>query len=1288
MKKYGGTSHATTTPAAAKSSAAHTTSTSSSAASRPAVVGSSVASAPSPAKSARRRHLTELKSYITSPLHKLGRLFGVSQSTTDDEEDAPTTHHAAAASHVPALRSSNSSVGSAASAQHRHKTNGIKRRLQRSTDDDEEDEAEEDDDDQSDSSDDASASSASSDDEEVRERKSHETSRRRPPARARETSSRSSSAASSPVAQPANRYAGRLATSTTSALSKLAPVHAAASSAAASDDAPLSPIPRFNGNQWTDRFGNPRLPASAATNKPAKKKPRSEEKGPATTSATPIRTTGPAASSFSAIAAPSRAPASLKSSLASPPVRPLSKVGQLPYSSLSSLPGGSPVVNTVQFRPYTMPGSAAASAMFSAVQAAAAASSAQSSFAAPAAASSSSSSSVSRLFPHPNAMGSHAFHGRSGSSAGTPRKNQQHLNQLQHAAAAHHNHSYHSAAAGTPLVFAHHFPHAQPYVYKHFRGRPPKSAAAKNKAKLSLQSHLSSAASSSSLAGLSSPATHASTAAAAAASSRKAGSTVPAGLPSKVAGKKRDRPYKELVIENLARHRRDAPDSGADWLWQALQHRTPFANVTLTDGTAAPAAGVGATTAASSAAAPAAAASAASSASSSSSLSALSPFARPLPLTDSTIKQYTALQESDDKHVSLYVGLRPLVRYHRLRGLVPPPGPPVKKPNGRPRVDRSEKEPPRSPDDILDTLMQLAAREGARLTEIEEEDEQMEAAEHGSNAPASSSYRAQRPQRSIADPSSTASSLSASSSASSSHASSFYSALSNTALLPTSLSMPLLPEYRKSFGQVPLSLQLFLARFSAHLPPGDVRVALKPKRHHIVMHAAPVGGAEEWMDKTERLLPRPHRKLVRLFYAHVKLPPHSEGGPVAHAPSSAASAAASSSSAPTTLLTAHPLHDLVYHFNTTSFCAHLLHHCYTSDPRLRKFVFPVESTDLPAYYRNVIKCPLSFADLDLRVVCGYYDSPLELLSDLWRTFENTLLWRDGGNTNSKSDVRGEVADLWASIETFLDRYYCSFMSHTPNGCMASPRTLPAVTAAHLAQIKIWMREVSSREIPRLQLVWIKKRERVAPPTDEQVEARSARYTRANAASSSSSSSAAAASASSYGAFLEANRLSDWVEYVAPPDSAASPTPDDHGASDSDSSTASSSRPRKKARVASAAAATSARPTRAHPYSQLDPSSPLARLADPHARFPPDFFSRSRGARHADNLPPALLRKLARRAGKIPYAWDARWSANNRAEQHAHTHIAKSGAQRRERRLISTLSFVFVSDFRFLSAKLH
>jgi hypothetical protein len=86
------------------------------------------------------------------------------------------------------------------------------------------------------------------------------------------------------------------------------------------------------------------------------------------------------------------------------------------------------------------------------------------------------------------------------------------------------------------------------------------------------------------------------------------------------------------------------PQQHGDWLWQALQHRTPFSSVEYPQADLPPS---------TSTIAP----------------PQFSPFAAPLPVCQSSIKPYFLYQDCDADTLSLFTGLHALVRYHRIRGL-------------------------------------------------------------------------------------------------------------------------------------------------------------------------------------------------------------------------------------------------------------------------------------------------------------------------------------------------------------------------------------------------------------------------------------------------------------------------------------------------------------------------------------------------------------------------------------------------------------------------------------------
>lgn len=200
------------------------------------------------------------------------------------------------------------------------------------------------------------------------------------------------------------------------------------------------------------------------------------------------------------------------------------------------------------------------------------------------------------------------------------------------------------------------------------------------------------------------------------------------------------------------------------------------------------------------------------------------------------------------------------------------------------------------------------------------------------------------------------------------------------------------------------------------------------------------------------------------------------------------------------------------------------------------------------------------------------------------------------------------------------------MTYQPvQGAIPSTRTTHAVAHATVAELNLWMKEVASREVQTLQLLWIARRELTSDTYWPN-------------------------------SLVKNPSVAEWKIYhpthsspahgVSPSPSAASADETDHD-SDSESNT----QPRKKAKGASNTAwarrkarfknadiDSPLRPTRAHPISGTSREFEL----DPHSSYPPAHHSRSEAGRHARNLPKAIVRKLGRRAGKVPYGWHARW----------------------------------------------
>jgi hypothetical protein len=961
-----------------------------------------------------------------------------------------------------------------------------------------------------------------------------------------------------------------------------------------------------------------------------------------------------------------------------------------------------------------------------------------------------------RLPPHPNAFAAWQSSSSSSSrgatlqradSSLTPRKRQQQLlEQQQHMQAMQHNMSYHSAAAGNPLHVVHHYHNnaPTPHTYVHFRRRfkpnqrAGSAAKARSKALMQQLSAASVAATAisaptasssvSSLEALSSPLSSGAAATATTAARKSNGplSSAAAAVASK--SKQMKKPsaasannsssggsrsnakqasYLELREEALRRHRCTQP-SDADWLWESMQTRTPFANVDGLLSSLAP--------------------------------SPLSSFARALPGHQSSIKPFLQFNDCDEDTLRLFTGLKPLVRYHRLRGLksgVGSPGAAIGGASGgassskksaaskRSKSASVEREPASSlsassrqkaspPDLILDTLMAIQRREresgcGEAVDTMDWDD--------GSGASSSRSLRARRAE----SPATVASSVASRSSPSSSSLSPFMRALNDTSLLPTSLTMPHhVFESSSPFFVVPLSMQLLLARFLAvggTLPPGLDKVVSPPqppptppssstrKASSSPSSAAaasspsftslsswgPLRGwtgsnrEHDWIAKNEAILPQTHKKLVRLFHAHMQLPPRDTsgssaavaGGKGAHAAAtssssklSVASAAAASSSSLPSL--PPPLLDVSYHFNSTVLCSSLLCHLYRLES-CHKFMVSVDALAdrLPSYYANVVKCPMALYDIDMRLACAYYDSPLEMLQDLWRCLENALLfhnppWHARPNTSARAnealeeralsdglprDLREQVASIWTTVRTFLDAHWVALMSHQPAGAPPSPRTTPAAAKESLRELRMWMDEVARREVQTLKLVWIKRREVECNTATTPADAADVEEDEEEQPHKSRRVSGAAVT-------LSAPRrrpqfVSQWCEAIDPnlgvsaaaAASTGATTSEESG--ESEHSDSSSGKARKqtqqqggKKRARSSAFAGSpmpgTRPTRAHPFSW---DGDLHFFPQP---FPPPDHSRSHAGRHADNVPLALLRKLARRAGKIPYSWDTKW----------------------------------------------
>lgn len=803
----------------------------------------------------------------------------------------------------------------------------------------------------------------------------------------------------------------------------------------------------------------------------------------------------------------------------------------------------------------------------------------------------------------------------------------------------------------------------------------------------------------------------------------------------------------QLLGSCRERYKARAPTVGADWLWQALQHRGPFANFD--------------------AQALAAELQQAKDSASSSSSFFLSPFAHPLPVHDSSIKPYYHFQSCDADTLSLFVSLKAVVRYHRIRGLiVPGSGAGAKKGAQAGRKQQLHA----TPDPILHMLRDIAE---------EEENERLEAAmEIDSPAPAARKK------------------LRARNNATSSLPSTFMGLLQDTRLLPTSLNVPCPADDNSIYLHIPLSTQLMAAKFHSVLPPAFQTVTgLRPKEHKLDLAFFPASvklgsvassssssssasssasAAEDaWLESNLKVLPKPHRRLMKLFYRHVRVPTKET-----------ATAAATSASASSSSSLPSPLQDASYHFNLTAFSSALLHHLY-HHLECHTLIAPIDplSDRLRTYYRYQIKNPLSMYDVDMRVLCGYYDSVAELVSDLWRCFENTLLYhrkpfhaheneseeqqeeRESKEGTERRDMVARVAEIWLSIRRFFDQHFVAFMSHQPgggggskDGVPLSPRCQPAVLQSTLKQLRSWMEELGGREVQSLRLLWIKEKEIERDSRLGEIEREDEELLSPTSSSSKSkhSSSSSSSSASTL-ARPHINVISQWQEWQGEStgdvhsseeaegdedeveeeeddddtrmngdseeegseeemeeDSEAESSEEEEedeeseyeGSSEEEASSSEEEEsddeeeapPRKKARfapgvtsngrnnnsggansnsgepparrgpgrprkyplpAATAAARSTSRsvsPMSARSSPSPSPSTSSASssgrptrhriqlddLLDPCAPFPPLGYSRSRLGKHAGNIPRALVRKLARRAGKVPFAWDTKW----------------------------------------------
>jgi hypothetical protein len=262
-----------------------------------------------------------------------------------------------------------------------------------------------------------------------------------------------------------------------------------------------------------------------------------------------------------------------------------------------------------------------------------------------------------------------------------------------------------------------------------------------------------------------------------------------------------------------------------------------------------------------------------------------------------------------------------------------------------------------------------------------------------------------------------------------------------------------------------------------------------------------------------------------------------------------------------------------------------------------------------------------------------------------------------------TDMNRQVEEIWRQLGVFIDEHYLAFMTHRANGCGPSPRTEATEAQRTLNEIRVWMKEVQQREVQTLKLIWIRTRE-----VDEDKQTNAAGSARRR--SSTDDEADETADATNGRARTLRHPVSAWKEYAQPQRNAqsnggaaaaAAAAGDARADSNSDSDSSSTVRPSKRTKLgdkrpAGGAAGAVAgmgvsffssssrvgcasppvRPTRAHPSWSACP------LLDPRAVFPPPHHSRSHAGRHAHNLPTALVKKLARRGGKIPYDWDARW----------------------------------------------